>query len=88
MTVNTGAVRTNTLAAGDSFKMPHTSKYKAIEKEVSARAKGEDGTPRIELSVFAKRAVNETLGRTDWPAWRGSYAFGDIVASRICIREL
>ena len=74
VTVNTGAVRTNTLAAGVNFELPHTSKYKAIEREILARAKGEDGTPRMEPSVFAKKVVDDTLGGTNGPVWRGSYA--------------
>ena len=74
VTVNTGAVRTNTLAAGVYFELPQTSKYKGIEKEILARAKGEDGTPRMEPSVFAKRVVDDTLQGINWPVWRGSYA--------------
>ena len=74
VTVNTGAVSTNTLAAGVHFKLSHTSRYKSIEKEIAARAKGEDGTPRMEPSVFAEKVVGDVLGGANWPVWRGGYA--------------
>ncbi|CAD6594243.1 MAG: hypothetical protein ASARMPREDX12_008495 [Alectoria sarmentosa] len=48
VTVNIGAVRTNTLANDADFKLPTASKYKSIEKEIAGRARGEDGTPRMD----------------------------------------
>ena len=72
VTVNTGAVSTNTLADGRNFKLPPTSRYKSI-KEISGRARGE-GTPRTESSVYAQEVVSDNLGGARGQIWRGSYA--------------
>ena len=74
LTVNTGAVRTNGLANGVNFKLPLTSRYKSIEKEIAARARGEDGTPRMEPSVYAAKVVGDVLRGCRGQVWRGSYA--------------
>lgn len=74
VTVNTGAVRTNTLSSGTNFKLPTTSKYKGIEEEIAGRARGEDGTPRMEPSVYAEKVVGDVLGGANWQIWRGGYA--------------
>ena len=72
--VNTGAVKTNGLANGVNFKLPHTSRYKSIEKEIAGRARGEDGTPRMEASVYAEKVVGDVLGGASGQIWRGGYA--------------
>ncbi len=59
--VNTGAVKTNSLANGVNFQLPPTSRYKSIEKEMTGRARGEDGTPRMEASVYAEKVVGDIL---------------------------
>ena len=74
LTVNTGAVSTNTLANGPNFKLPATSLYKSIEKEIAGRARGEDGTPRMERSVYAEKVVSDILGGAKGQIWRGAYA--------------
>ena len=74
VTVVTGAISTNTLAGGATFKLPPTSRYLSIEKEIVARARGEDGTPRMEPSVYAEKVVNDVLGGANWQIWRGGYA--------------
>ena len=74
VTVQAGAVGTNILAAGAQFELPHTSRYRGIEKEIAARAKGEDGVPKMESSVFAEKIVGDVLGGANWPVWRGKYA--------------
>ena len=74
VTVNTGAVNTNTLATGINFKLPPTSRYKSIEKEIAVRARGEDGTPRMEPSVYAENVVSDVLGGAQGQIWRGGYA--------------
>ena len=73
-TVHTGAVGTNTLAMGKDFRLPETSHYKSIEKEIAARARGEDGTPRMKPSEYADRVVGDVLGGSTWQIWRGGYA--------------
>lgn len=74
VTVNTGAVRTNILASGPDFKLPATSRYKSTEKEIASRARGEDGTPRMEPSVYAEKVVGDIMGGASGQIWRGGYA--------------
>lgn len=74
VTVNTGAVKTNTLATGPDFKLPPSSRYTSIEKEIAGRARGEDGTPRMEPSVYAEKVVGDILGGAKGQIWRGGYA--------------
>ncbi|KAK0513840.1 hypothetical protein JMJ35_003562 [Cladonia borealis] len=58
VTVVTGAVNTNTLSNG----------------EIAARARGEDGTPPMEPSVYAEKVVADILQGANWQIWRGGYA--------------
>ena len=74
VTVITGAVSTNTLSNGVDFELPANSIYKSIEKEIAARARGEDGTPRMEPSVYAEKVVADILQGANWQIWRGGYA--------------
>lgn len=74
VTVNTGAVSTNTLKTGLGFKLPASSRYKSIEKEIANRAVGKDGTPRMEPSAYAERVVGDVLRGANWQIWRGGYA--------------
>ncbi|KAM0794860.1 putative hydroxybutyrate dehydrogenase [Usnea florida] len=74
LTVNTGAVSTNGLKTGVDFKLPSESIYKSIEKEIAGRARGEDGTPRMEPAVYAEKVVNDILGGAKGQVWRGGYA--------------
>jgi len=74
ITVNTGAISTNILASGKDFKLPPDSKYKSIEKTIAARAGGDDGTPRMEPSVYAEKVVADVLAGANWHIWRGGYA--------------
>ena len=67
------AVSTNTLSRGKDFKLLGNSHYKSIEKEIAARARGEDGTPRMEPSEYADRVVGDVLGASTWQIWRGGY---------------
>ncbi|KAL9070407.1 MAG: hypothetical protein Q9157_005819 [Trypethelium eluteriae] len=74
VTVHTGAVKSNALADGPSFKLPPTSRYLSIEKEIAARARGEDGVPRMDTSVYADRVVGDVLAGANRTIWRGSVA--------------
>ena len=74
VTVNTGAVSTNALSTGLNFKLPPTSRYKSIEKEIAGRAVGDDGTPRMEPMAYAERVVGDVLGGASRQIWRGGYA--------------
>jgi len=70
----TGAISTNILSNGVNFELPRTSRYKNIEKEIAARARGEDGTPRMEPSLFAEKVVGDILRGANRHIWRGGYA--------------
>ena len=72
VTVNTGAVSTNTLATGADFKLPPTSMFKSTEKEVAGRARGD--TPRMEASMYAEKVVSDVLRGASGQIWRGGYA--------------
>ena len=74
VTVVTGAVNTNALSTGVNFELPPNSIYKSIEREIAARARGEDGTPRMEPSVYAEKVVADILQGANWQIWRGGYA--------------
>ncbi|MCJ1392605.1 hypothetical protein MMC18_005475 [Xylographa bjoerkii] len=74
VTVMTGAIQTKILATGIDFKLPPTSRYFSIEKEIAARARGEDGTPRMAPEVFAAKVVNDVLGGVNGQIWRGGTA--------------
>ncbi|KAF6228565.1 hypothetical protein HO173_011868 [Letharia columbiana] len=74
VTVNTGLVKTNGLANGTNFKLPPNSMYKSIEKDIAGRARGEDGTPRMEPSVYAEKVVADIMGGARGQIWRGGYA--------------
>ncbi|KAL8881771.1 MAG: hypothetical protein Q9198_001093 [Flavoplaca austrocitrina] len=74
VTAVTGAVSTNILSSGSAFKLPATSRYKSIEKEISDRAAGKDGTPRMEPSIYAEKVVQDVLRGANWQVWRGGYA--------------
>ena len=74
VTVVTGAVSTNTLSNGVNFELPANSIYKSIEKEIAARARGEDGTPRMEPSLYAEKVVADIEKGANWQIWRGGYA--------------
>ena len=72
--VQTGAVRTNTLAAGVDFALPAGSRYKDVEKEIGARARGEDGVTRMAPGVFAEKVVGDVVGGVNGTVWRGGLA--------------
>ena len=74
VTVNTGAVSTNILASGVNFKLPPTSMFKSIEKEIAGRARGENVIPRMKPSVYAEKVVSDVLGGASGQIWRGGYA--------------
>ena len=74
VTVMTGAVGSRTLATEKQFKVPSTSRYRSIEKEIAERARGEDGVPRMEPSAFAEKVVNDVLRGANWQIWHGGWA--------------
>ena len=80
VTIITGAVSTNnTLSTGIGFKLPETSLYHIIEENISDRARGGDGTPRIQPEVYAEQVVGDILTGANGEIWRDEY--GAIVKS-------
>ena len=75
LTVNTGAIRTNGVADAVNFKLPPLSRYKSIEKQVAAAARGEHGPPQMEASVYAVQVVDDVLRGCRGQIWRGGYAW-------------
>ncbi|KAL9099662.1 MAG: hypothetical protein Q9187_009465, partial [Circinaria calcarea] len=75
LTVLTGAVKTNGLnTTSKSFSLPQDSLYKEIEETIAARARGEDGTPRMDPSVYAESVVSDVLKGKSGQIWKGAYA--------------
>ena len=74
VTVVTGAIDTLLLPNAPPFSLPPSSQYKSIEKEIAARTRGEDGTPRTNAAAFAEKVVGDVLGKNGGTVWRGSMA--------------
>ena len=74
VTVMTGTISTNILASDKNFQLPSTSRYRSIEKEIAARARGEDGTPRMTPAAYVEKVVEDFLGGVNQQIWRGGYA--------------
>ena len=74
VTVITGTVQSKILDAGADLKLPPTSRYASVEKEIVIRASGQDGVPRQETSVYAQRVVKDILGGANGHVWRGTMA--------------
>lgn len=82
LTVVTGAVQTKSLdASGKTFSLPPNSLYKEIEDTVAARARGEDGTPRMDPIIYAESVVSDVLKGKSGRIWKGGYAgFAKIIS--------
>lgn len=74
VTVCTGLVSSNTLATRQNFQLPPTSQYLSIEKEIAARARGDDGFTRMDTSIYAEKVVSDVLGGANGQVWRGTFA--------------
>ena len=74
VSVMTGAVSSRTLDTAKDFKLPPNSVYSSIEDTVAARARGEDGIPRMTPQQYAEKVVKEVLGGTNRQIWKGGYA--------------
>ncbi|KAL9093880.1 MAG: hypothetical protein Q9165_003803 [Trypethelium subeluteriae] len=74
VTVMTGAVGTKTLATEKQFKIPSNSRYQNIKEQIAGRARGEDGAPRMEPSVYAEKVVNDVLKGVNQQIWHGGWA--------------
>ena len=75
VTVVTGVVKTSILEKNPEVHLPAGSAYTALEKNVSARSKGEDikGT-RMPSDTFAEKLVGDVLDGANGFVWRGQLA--------------
>ncbi|KAK3173085.1 hypothetical protein OEA41_006414 [Lepraria neglecta] len=79
VTVITGGVETNIFRGKDGanyFKLPPSSKYLSVEKDIAATARGEHPVfgSMMQAEVFAERVVGDVLGGADGMFWRGKWA--------------
>ncbi|KAF2797436.1 NAD(P)-binding protein [Melanomma pulvis-pyrius CBS 109.77] len=74
LTVVTGAIETSFMSNIQEPQFPPNSFYLSIEQTVKARARGEDGYPRMKSGVFAEKVVKDVLGGKTGKVWRGENA--------------
>ena len=73
-TIITGAVETNIMTNGPAVKLPSGSLYKATEKTILARARGEDVAGKMKPTEYADSVVSDILGGATGKVWRGGMA--------------
>lgn len=74
LTVVTGAIETSFMSNIQEPQFPKNSYYLPIEQTVKARARGEDGYPRMKSGVFAEKVVKDVLGGKTGKVWHGENA--------------
>lgn len=76
VTVQTGAIATNTLSWASTFKLPENSYYKPIEATIKDRAMGNDPAPRTKPDDFAEMVCRSAVDRkAKGTIWKGSMAW-------------
>ncbi|QKX56023.1 uncharacterized protein TRUGW13939_03123 [Talaromyces rugulosus] len=61
LSIVTGAVKTMGQTYFGDFKLPDDSLYKSIEDIIAARARGEDGRPRMALAEYSNEVVTQII---------------------------
>ncbi|KAK4183594.1 NADPH-dependent 1-acyldihydroxyacetone phosphate reductase [Podospora australis] len=74
LSVVTGALKTNGQSHFDNWKLPEGSLYSPVEDAIRARARGQEGAPRMEASDYAKRVVSEIIRGRMGKFWYGASA--------------
>ena len=75
ISVMTGAVDTRTIDHHkEQYVLPANSVYKPIEKQIGARARGDDGVKRLPAAEYAKQVVAEVIKETNGSIWKGGFA--------------
>jgi hypothetical protein len=74
MMIVTGAVVSKGQTYFSDFTLPEHSLYKCIEGTIAARARGEDGVPRMPTNEYAAPVVDEIAKRNSGKFWYGEYA--------------
>ncbi|KAF1992789.1 putative hydroxybutyrate dehydrogenase [Amniculicola lignicola CBS 123094] len=74
VSIVTGAVMSKTHTHYEDWKMPRTSRYLAVEKSYTKRAKGDDGAPRMDAHKYAEGVVGKLLKNPGAKFWYGGAA--------------
>lgn len=67
----TGAVGSKAHSRYEDWKMPETSRYVAVLESFTKRAKGDDGSPRMDRYEYAEGVVGRLLGNPGPRFWYG-----------------
>ena len=70
----TGGVQTNIMANGPEPVLPSSSRYTFAEKNIYARAAGEDVGSKTTSEDYAERVVSDVLDGANGKIWRGKLA--------------
>jgi 1-acylglycerone phosphate reductase len=76
VTIITGAVESNIMSNGPEFDLPSGSVFASVADNISALAKGKDGTAksRMKSKDYAERVVGDILKGSTGKIWRGGMA--------------
>lgn len=74
LSVVSGALRTMGQTHFDDWKLPADSLYAPLEETIRNRARGQEGAPRMEPEVYAKRVVSEITAGRAGRFWYGASA--------------
>ena len=74
MMIVTGAVISKGQTYFNDFALPADSLYKRIEGTIAARARGEDGVPRMPTEQYAEAVVGEIAKKGSGKFWYGEWA--------------
>ncbi|KAL9106014.1 MAG: hypothetical protein Q9227_008922 [Pyrenula ochraceoflavens] len=74
VSVVTGAVESRVHSHYQDWKMPKNSRYVSVEGDFVKRAKGDDGSPRMENHKYAEGVVDKLLNKPGSKIWYGAAA--------------
>lgn len=74
LSIVSGALRTMGQTHFDEWKLPAESLYAPLEETIRTRARGQEGAPRMEPDVYAKRVVSEITAGRAGKFWYGASA--------------
>lgn len=74
LSVVSGALSTMGQTHFDNWKLPVGSLYAPVEDTIRDRARGQEGAPRMEPEIYAKRVVSEIIANRKGKFWYGASA--------------
>lgn len=74
LSIVSGALKTMGQTHFDDWKLPADSLYAPLEETIRNRARGQEGAPRMEPEVYAKRLVSEITAGRAGKFWYGASA--------------